>query len=84
MASALARHANAIAILVKQDRDRDKGTREKCQECACPSNTEVAIHSPCEKGKSGAKHGSNKVVSSKHASSVGGVSVGEVVQNRVL
>ena len=84
MAGALASHADAFAVLVKQDGNGHKRAGEKCKEGAGPTNAEVNVHCPCEEGEPCAEHGTNKVVSCENAGGVGRICVREVVQHDVL
>jgi hypothetical protein len=84
MAGALASHADAFAVHVQQDRDRNKHAGEKCKEGARPANAEVDIHRLREERKRGAEHGSNKVISGKNARGIGRICVRKVIQDGVL
>jgi hypothetical protein len=64
VAGALARHADAFAVLVQQDGDGHKGAGEKRKEGARPADAEVDVHRSREERETGAEHGTNEVVSS--------------------
>ena len=84
MASSLASHADALAILIQKDRDGHERAGKKREERARPTDTEVAIRGSSEEGERSAEHGTNEVISRKDARSVRGICVCQVVQDDIL
>jgi len=84
VAGALASHADAFAVLVQQDRKRQKRTGEKRKERARPANTEVHIHCLREEGERSAEHRTDKVISGENARGVGRICICKVVQDHIL
>lgn len=84
MASPLAGHADAFAILVEQDGNGHERAGEKRKEGARPADTKVDVHGSRKQGERGAEHGTNKVISGQNARGVRRICVCEVIQDGVL